>query len=40
MLLALNVVIKLRFALIERDKEWGAEPGKEYYVLRILEVRE
>lgn len=21
-------------------EEWGAEPGKEYYVLRILEVRE
>lgn len=35
-----SFIAKVSLSIGTGKEEWGAEPGKEYYVLRILEVRE
>lgn len=34
------IIAKCRIRLGEGEKEWGAEEGKRYFVLEILEVRD
>lgn len=35
-----SFVARVKLTIGTGKEEWGAEPGKEYYVLRILEVRD